>query len=170
MVLLVALAAATLISEDLASISAGLLVRDGVLGFLPAATACVAGVFIGDLGLWALGRLAGSLFGRWPVTSRFIDRLPIEDARRWLDDHAGVTLLASRFMPGSRLPVFVCAGVVGMPLRRFATWACVGVLLWTPPLVWFAATTGGVVLSPMADSGAARWLTRFAFVAAVFSV
>ena len=166
--LLLTLAAATLMSEDLASISAGLLVRDGVLGFLPAATACVVGVFLGDLGLWALGRLSRSLLGRWPVTARLIDRLPIEDARRWLDDHAGGTLLGSRFMPGSRLPVFVCAGVVGVPLRRFATWACVGVLLWTPLLVWLAATTGGVVLRPMADSGAARWLTRFAFVAAVF--
>ncbi len=165
-----ALAAATLVSEDLASLSAGLLVRDGVLGFVPAATACAAGVFIGDLGLWALGRLCGSLFGRWPVAAQLIGRLPIEDARRWLDDHAGVALLGSRFMPGSRLPMFVCAGVVRMPLRRFATWACVGVLLWTPLLVWFAAKTGGVVLSPMADSGAARWLTRFTFIAVLFVV
>lgn len=167
---LIALAAATLISEDLASISAGLLVRDGVLGFIPAATACAAGVFLGDLGLWAIGRLSGSLFGRWPVTSRLIARLPIADARRWLDDHVGVTLLGSRFIPGSRLPVFVCAGVVGMPLRRFATWACVGVLLWTPLLVWFAAGTGAVVLSPMADTGANWWIARFAFVAALFVI
>ena len=166
MVLLLALAAATLISEDLASISAGLLVRDGMIGFVPAAAACAAGVFLGDLGLWAIGRLSGSLLRRWPMTPRLIQRLPIEDARRWLDDHAGLTMIGSRFMPGSRLPVFLGAGVVGMPIRRFATWACVGVMLWTPLLVWFAAATGSIVLTPMAQTGAA-WFTRLAFVAAL---
>lgn len=168
--MLLALAAATFVSEDLASISAGLLVRDGVLGFVSAATVCAAGVFLGDVGLWALGRSCASLLQRWPVTVRLLERLPVADARRWLNEHAGLTLLGSRFMPGSRLPVFVCAGVVGMRLGRFAKWASLGVLLWTPALVWVAAATGTVVLGSAADGGTSRWFARLALAAVLFAL
>jgi hypothetical protein len=102
------------------------------------------------------------------VTFGLIARLPVEDARRWLDEHAAVTMLGSRFMPGSRLPTYVGAGVVGMPCARFATWACVGVLTWTPLLVWIAAATGTLVLSPLPGAGVDGWLTRLAFVGVVF--
>jgi hypothetical protein len=95
-----------------------------------------------------------------------MERLPIDDVRGWLDDHAGVTILGSRFMPGSRLPVYVCAGVVGMPLRQFATWAGLAVLLWTPALVWFSSASSTVALGPMARTGAG-WFTRVVFAAAL---
>jgi membrane protein DedA with SNARE-associated domain len=57
--ILFGLAAGTLLSEDLTSISAGLLARDGVIDLASAVTASAAGVYLGDLGLWAAGRLFG---------------------------------------------------------------------------------------------------------------
>src|SRR5688500_8476746 len=119
--LIAALIAATFVSEDLACISAGLLVRHGRISFVPAAAACAAGILIGDIGLWATGRISRRAFSRWPAVSRYIDRLPVREMRQWLDDHAALALLASRFMPGTRLALYLCAGTLGMSFRRFTT-------------------------------------------------
>ena len=166
--LLLALVAGTFVSEDLACISAGLLIREGRLGFVAAVTACASGILLGDVGLWAAGRLSRSAIGRWPVVWRYVERLPLDNMRQWLEDHTALAMVASRFMPGSRLPLYVCAGVVGVSLRRFTTWAAIAVLVWTPVLVWLAATTGDVVLSVLPSSGLIGWATRCAFVGGLF--
>jgi membrane protein DedA with SNARE-associated domain len=158
----------TLVSEDLACISAGLLVREGRLGFLTGVTACGVGILLGDVGLWAAGRLSRTAAGRWPVVSRHVARLPVDDMRRWLEEHAALAMIASRFMPGSRLPLYVCAGIVGMSVRRFTTWAAIAVLAWTPILVWLATASGSVVLDPVPASGPAAWAARLAFAAGLF--
>ena len=105
--LFLALIVGTLVSEDLACISAGLLIREGRLGFMTGVTACAVGILLGDIGLWAAGRLSQTAVGRWPVVSRYVARLPVDDMRRWLEEHAAVAMVASRFMPGSRLPLHV---------------------------------------------------------------
>jgi membrane protein DedA with SNARE-associated domain len=158
----------TLVSEDLTCISAGLLVREGRLDVVTGVTACALGILLGDVGLWAAGRASRSALGRWPAVARYVERLPVDDMRRWLDGHAAFAMVASRFMPGTRLPLYVSAGVMGMSFRRFAVWASIAVLSWTPILVWLAATTGSAVL-PLADSrGPAAWAVRATFVAGLF--
>ena len=67
--------------------------------------------------------------------------------RQWLEEHAAGAMIASRFIPGTRLPLYICAGLVGMPLASFTAWASIAVLLWTPALVWLAAGAGGAALS-----------------------
>ena len=166
--LFLALIVGTLLSEDLTCISAGLLIREGRLSFLAGVTSCAFGILLGDIGLWAAGRLSRSAVGRWPVVSRCVARLPVDDMRRWLDEHAALAMVASRFMPGSRSPLYVCAGIVGMSFRRFTTWASIAVLVWTPILVWLATASGDAVLDPVPSSGPAAWSTRLAFVASLF--
>ena len=95
-----ALMAATLISEDLAAISAGLLIREGRIGFWAGVAACALGILAGDVGLWWAGRVSRRAVGRWPVLSRRLQRLPIDDMRLWLEGHAAGAKIASRFMPG----------------------------------------------------------------------
>jgi membrane protein DedA with SNARE-associated domain len=165
---LLALIAGTLVSEDLACISAGLLIREGRLGFVAGVTACALGILLGDVGLWTAGRLSRSAVGRWPVVSRYVERLPVDDMRCWLEEHAALAMVASRFMPGSRLPLYVCAGIAGMSFRRFTAWASIAVLVWTPVVVWLAATTGEAVLSLVPSSGLPGWTSRVALAAALF--
>ena len=62
---LVALALGTLVSEDLTTIGAGLLVARGELQALAAVLACIAGIYAGDLALWAVGRVAGARVLGW---------------------------------------------------------------------------------------------------------
>ena len=165
-----ALMVGTLVSEDLASISAGLLIREGRLGFLSGVTACTLGILLGDIGLWAVGRVSRSAVGRWPVVSRYLARLPVDEMRRWLDSHTALAMVASRFMPGSRLPMYVCAGVVGMSFRRFATWAAIAVLMWTPVLVWLAVTAGDAAIRALSWGGDGGWAMRIAVAAGLFLV
>jgi membrane protein DedA with SNARE-associated domain len=163
-----ALIAGTFVSEDLACISAGLLIREGRFGFAAGVMACTLGILLGDVGLWASGRLSRSALWRWPAISRYLARLPVDDMRRWLEEHAALAMLTSRFMPGSRLPLYVCAGIVGITFRRFTTWASVAVLVWTPVLVWLAATSSDAVLSRLPLSGPGGWAARLALVAGLF--
>ena len=139
---LAALALATLVSEDLACIAAGLLVARGGLAFIPATAACAAGIFGGDLLLVLLGRTVGrrSLAAaplRWWVSADAVRR-----AERWFTRRGPALIFASRFMPGARLPTYVAAGVLGGSVSAFAGWFALACLVWTPLLVGAAVLLG----------------------------
>ena len=141
MLLLAGLAASTLLSEDAACVAAGALIQQGVIGAVEGTIACAVGIYVGDALLWCAGRAARSL--------RFEPRAPL--ARRVI--HAGqsadspVALLASRFLPGTRLPLYLAAGAFGQRPRSFFLWSLIAVLMWTPLIVLGAASTlPGVLL------------------------
>jgi membrane protein DedA with SNARE-associated domain len=165
-VVFLALMLGTFVSEDLACIAAGLLIREGRIGFAAAGAACALGILVGDVGLWCVGRASRRALGRWPVISRRIQRLPLDDMRKWLEEHAAGAMIASRFIPGTRLPLYISAGLTGMPLGSFAAWASIAVLLWTPALVWLATGAGGVAVSVLPSSGG--WISRVTFAAIMF--
>jgi membrane protein DedA with SNARE-associated domain/pimeloyl-ACP methyl ester carboxylesterase len=145
-VMLVLLMVATLVSEDLACIAAGLLVAAGKLTFGPAVTACFAGIFIGDLLLVLAGRALGRrVLTRWPLRGR-VSNESVARAERWFARRGAWVVLASRFMPGTRLPTYVAAGVLRMPWGKFALWFALACALWTPLLVGAAALAGNAVL------------------------
>ncbi len=144
---LVALGAATLLSEDLTLVVAGLMVSRGLLAFWPATTACLVGIFLGDLLLVAAGRWLGRAALtrrplRWWVTPAAVER-----ATRWFRGRGPRVVFASRFLPGSRLPLFLAAGILRAPWRGLAGALLLGALLWTPLLVGLSAATHGAVLS-----------------------
>ncbi|HSI08162.1 MAG: VTT domain-containing protein [Rariglobus sp.] len=143
---LAALALATLVSEDLACIAAGLLVAAGKLAFGPAVAACFAGIFVGDLLLVLAGRALGrGVLTRWPLRGR-VSAEAVARAERWFAERGAWVVLASRFMPGTRLPTYVAAGVLRMPWGKFALWFALACALWTPLLVGAAALAGNAVL------------------------
>jgi membrane protein DedA with SNARE-associated domain len=145
----VGLALGTLVSEDLTSVGAGLLVRDGQLTASAAVAACTVGVYLGDLGLWLAGRLLGrrALSLRW-LAGR-LNEAALQELGTKLDARLGLLVLGSRFLPGSRLPVFVAAGIWGRRPVAFAAWSLVAVLLWTPPLVLLTARYGPTLTAPL---------------------
>jgi membrane protein DedA with SNARE-associated domain len=166
--LFLALIAGTLASEDLTCIYAGLLIQEGRIGFLTGIIACATGIVLGDIGLWAAGRATGTVIGRWPVVSRYVARLPVDDMRRWLDERAALAMFSSRFTPGTRLPLYVSAGIVGMSFRRFTAWAAIAALAWTPILIWLATAASDAVLDPIAPGGPAAWASRLALAGGLF--
>ena len=164
---LAGLAAGTLLSEDLTSIGAGLLVRDGQLPAAAAAAACAAGVYVGDLGLWLAGRTFGPRVLALPWIAARFDASGLERLGARLDARLGSVVLASRFLPGSRLPVFLAAGIFGRRPFAFAAWSLLAVLVWTPLLVLLTARFGPSLTNPLVGElgYVFRWVTTSEFLA-----
>ena len=143
---LVALALATLVSEDLACIAAGLLVAAGKLTLVPVIAACFTGILTGDLLLVAAGRWLGrGLLTRWPVRGHVTPEA-LARTERWFLQRGAWVIVTSRFMPGTRLPTYVAAGILRMPWMRFTSWFVLACALWTPLLVGVAAVAGRAAL------------------------
>jgi membrane protein DedA with SNARE-associated domain len=146
---LAGLALGTLLSEDLTTIGAGLLVRDGQLGTTQAVAACAAGVYLGDLGLWLAGRLLGRRLLTLPWFARRLDAGALEELSARLEARLAAVVVGSRFLPGSRLPMFLAAGISGRRPWAFMAWSLLAVLLWTPLLVLLTAWFGPSLTSPL---------------------
>src|SRR5438093_7896081 len=118
------------ISEDAATISSALSLFGGPINWQLGFAACFAGIWLGDLGLYALARCFGKpiLKSRW--IARFADAEVIEWCQTRFNDHASLKLLASRFVPGTRLPTYLAAGLLSMPVTRFAIVTAFAALLW----------------------------------------
>ncbi len=133
---------ATLVSEDLTCIGVGLLISQGRLGFVPGALACVAGIYIGDILLFLLGRYLGrSAIERAPLRW-FVKPSGIERASAWFRERGVQVIFLSRLMPGLRLPTYVAAGLLRTSFARFSFFFLVADLIWTPLLVGVAVWLG----------------------------
>jgi membrane protein DedA with SNARE-associated domain len=149
---LVAIAAGTLVSEDLTTIAAGPLVESGQLPLVPALVACAAGIYLGDLGLWWLGHAIGPRVLRSPRVAAVLPLGGEHRFRAWFDAHTGLAIAGSRLAPGTRLPLYLAAGACRTSFPRFARWTLAVVAVWTPALI------GGTFLAcQQAAAVAARW-------------
>ncbi|MEE2680886.1 MAG: VTT domain-containing protein [Planctomycetota bacterium] len=139
---------ATFILEDPTSIAVGLLVRAGSVPPVVGVLATMAGIFIGDLGLYFMGRFAGRALSSWDWLSRRFPPARLNRLRHWFDAHGWTAILASRFMPGTRVPLYVAIGAARGSVLRFAVWTALAVSIWVPVLVIGTAWLGGTILGP----------------------
>src|SRR5439155_13575234 len=126
------------VSEDAASISSALSIFGGPISWPLGFATCFAGIWLGDLGLYSLARYAGKnvLRGRW--LARLADPATVTHCEKTFARNSAFALIASRFIPGTRLPTYLAAGLFAMPTRRFAFITAIGALLWIS--VFFALT------------------------------
>jgi len=136
------IALATLVSEDLAAIAAGLLAARGDLSLPAAIVAAGLGIAGGDVLLYLAGAGFGAaLLARRPLR-RWVSPQALGKARALLARWGGPALVGVRFVPGLRLPTYVLAGVVRLGVGRFTLWILLGAALWTPLLVSASAGAG----------------------------
>ena len=140
--ILLLICVSTLISEDLACIGAGLLVAHGLLEFWHAAGAAFAGIFGGDILLYAAGRFIGRPALRRAPFRWFVRDQAIQDSAEWFARRGAIVILASRFVPGSRLPTYFTAGLLRQHFWSYLLFFFVAGVVWAPFLVWLAATLG----------------------------
>jgi len=114
------IAVATLVSEDLASIAAGMLSGRGTIAFGWALAGAFLGIFIGDLLLYLLGRIGGHGLLRRRPFRWILDEEQIVQAEELFENYGAALIFMSRVLPGSRLPIYAAAGVLRYPLWRFA--------------------------------------------------
>ena len=127
------LALGALASEDVALLSAVALVQKGTLPAAVGYGAAAGGIFIGDLGLYIMGRAgfrrssgAGGGRGAWPLAS---------------------AVFFARFVPGARVAAYVAAGGAGMSPVWFVSITALALALW----VGAAAALGAAFFEVVAD-------------------
>ncbi|MBS0280556.1 MAG: DedA family protein [Proteobacteria bacterium] len=133
----------TFFSEDAATLGGAALSAAGQLATPFGLAACFLGIWLGDLGLYALARYFGRPFlGRAWVKRRVNeDRLAKSEA--WWKKRGLLVLLVARFVPGLRLPTYLIAGTLAVPFLSFAAVTALMGLVWVPlvfTLVWAAGT------------------------------
>jgi membrane protein DedA with SNARE-associated domain/pimeloyl-ACP methyl ester carboxylesterase len=142
-ILMTVIAVCTFVAEDPTCLACGLLAAEGIIGFWWAALACTVGIFVGDMVLYlagyTLGRRALSVPPlRWMVQAHEIDRMSA-----WFSSPRGLmVIVSSRFIPASRVPTFVTAGILRLSLPRLGFLLLVAALVWTPVLMWLGHTFG----------------------------
>lgn len=165
--LVTAIALATFfVSEDLTCIVCGLLVARGAIPLVPALAACLAGIWLGDLLLYAVGTLGKSVFARRPLRW-WIRPCAIEAGEQWFSRRGSLAVFLGRFVPGTRLPTYVAAGVLRMAPGRFATYAALACLVWVPLLFTTSMLVGSEALALARGYGR---LARFTLIPAVIGV
>ncbi|MFD2532195.1 DedA family protein [Gracilimonas halophila] len=144
-VLLIALS--TFLSEDLAAIGAGLMAANAMIPFWPAAFAVIIGIFIGDFSLYLAGRWVGKPILKLPPFKWMIKEETLDASVKWFKSRGPYILFASRFIPGSRMPVYISAGILDTGFWTFMFYFGGTVLLWTPIFVWISMLTGHELLA-----------------------
>jgi membrane protein DedA with SNARE-associated domain len=144
---LLVIALATLLSEDLACIGAGMLAARGVIGFVPATAAALAGILAGDLLLFAAGRFFGHSALQAAPMRWLLKADDVEHASAWFETNGPKIIFGCRFVPGSRLPVYFAAGIIGGNLWSLLFYFIIAAALWTPALVGLGMWAGGSLLA-----------------------
>lgn len=111
------------IPEEVAIVFAGWGSSQGHLDPTYAAAACLFGALLGDSIMYAIGYHFGhSLMAEHPKLGKFVGAEREEYFERAIQRHGFKVMLLARFMVGVRGPVYLAAGVVRMPFRRFLLW------------------------------------------------
>lgn len=147
----------TFILEDAATVMAAMQVESGALPMWLALTSLYAGIVLGDLGLYGLGRLSAQV----PWIARQLPPRRQETIRAWIGGRIFKVVLVSRFLPGLRLPTYTTCGFVRADLRRFTSAAVVATLCWTSLLFTVSLKVGHFLMDHL---GAWRWAGAAGFV------
>ena len=126
---------ATFITEDATCLVAGALAGQGKISFALALGACSGGIYVGDIGLYWIGRLFGKPIAKTKIFKRFVSEKRLKTASEWLDERGASAIFLSRFLSGLRLPTYLAAGFLRTSFPKFAFYFFIAVALWTPVLV-----------------------------------
>jgi membrane protein DedA with SNARE-associated domain len=131
---------ATFILEDVAAVGAGLLLATGNISWPAAFTACFLGIWFGDVGLYGLARFAGRSWFERSSLRRFAPK--VARSERWFAERGTPILIFSRMVPGARLPTYLAAGFLRVPLTRFLLVTGAASFAWTLVVLFLAQTFG----------------------------
>jgi len=118
-----------LVSEDGATITAATLAAWSMLDTRLAFFSAFAGLWVGDLGIYALARQTTPAIRQHPWFKGWFAKSAVEISQDGQSvEHFGLAL--SRFVPGTRLPAYIAAGASKMPLLVFALTTAISALVW----------------------------------------
>src|ERR1041384_1717523 len=131
---------ATFVLEDVAAVGAGLLLATGGISWSAAFAAWFLGIWMGDAGLYAAARYAGRGWFERSSLRRFTAK--VSESEHWFAERGTPILIFSRVVPGARLPTYLAAGFLRVPLPRFLLITGVASCMWTLAILFLAQTFG----------------------------
>ncbi|WP_234572143.1 VTT domain-containing protein [Rhodohalobacter sp. 614A] len=149
-IILFLLALISLISEDLACIAGGLLVASGIIDFWFAVLGACIGVLGADVILYFLGKWIGNPILQWIPFRWFIKEEDIVRAEQMYRMRGVEIIFATRFLPGTRLPVYLVSGMIRVKFSFFLLYFVISMMIWAPLLVGISALIGQPMISYMA--------------------
>src|SRR5215467_8408129 len=109
----------TLAYEDAATLLAVTLGMAGRLDPRLGFACAFVGIWAGDMGLYFVGSRVGGKLTESKWTKRLLSSKSLAKADWWFARRGTLTIILSRFIPGSRLPLYVAAGALKQPARIF---------------------------------------------------
>lgn len=136
-----ALFLATFVLEDAAALGAGLLLGTEDVGWAVAFWSCFLGIWAGDTGLYSMARW---LSRPWFERSRFAKHASaVTRSEVWFQRHGLGLLVFSRMLPGARLPTYLAAGFLRVPLAPFLGITGLASFVWTALVISLSRHLGG---------------------------
>jgi len=129
--------------EDGATLLAAGLAASGRLDAPLGIASAFLGIWVGDMGLYAAGLGVGRRAGRSQWLCKFVPQARIDQAQTWFSKKGAFALVASRFVPGSRLPIYTAAGTLAFPFRIFALITGLGAAAWVVGIFMFSHFLSG---------------------------
>lgn len=131
---------ATFVLEDAAAIGAGLLLAAGQISWPAAFVSCFLGIWLGDAGLYALARFAGRNWFENSSLKKYTTK--VARSEQWFAQRGTLFLIFSRAVPGARLPTYLAAGFLRLPLARFLFVTGTAAFVWTWLILWLVQLFG----------------------------
>jgi membrane protein DedA with SNARE-associated domain len=108
------------IPEEVGIIAAGVWAADGAVQFWPGLLACLFGCLVGDSIMYAIGyRFGKSVLRQHPMFTGFLTPERERHIEHLIRRRGAAVLFTARFLVGVRGPVYLTAGILHFPYRRF---------------------------------------------------
>ncbi len=133
----------TFFSEDAATLGGAAMTAAGLLATPWGLAACFLGIWLGDLGLYALARYFGRPFLKRDWVKRRVNEDRLARSEAWWKRRGLLVLLVARFVPGLRLPTYLIAGTLAVPFLSFAVVTALMGLVWVPLIFALVRIAGG---------------------------
>jgi membrane protein DedA with SNARE-associated domain len=105
--------------EDIPILISGYLAYKGTIEIWPALAVTAAGVLIGDIVIYSLGRWWGPRSSQHRLARAMMTPGRMAKVEKFFSRHGKKAIFFGRFVAGLRAPLFLAAGVMRMPLRVF---------------------------------------------------
>jgi membrane protein DedA with SNARE-associated domain len=128
--------------EDLVVLGAGWLIHHGITDLAPTLATTLVAVVAGDVLLYGAGRRYGPRIASHPRLARRFPPDRVERAQRLFARWGSSALIAARLVPGLRAAVYLVAGTLRMPFRRFLLIDSLASLVHVPLLVGIGVAVG----------------------------
>lgn len=135
----------TFVLEDVATASAAILSSYGHVMPEVAYVSLLAGIVLGDLGLYGLGYGASQF--KW--AKRILERKKVALVNSWLNQREIIAVVGARFIPGARLPTYTAMGFFRLSFAKFIITVFFASIVWTSILFMAIFAVGEVFVDQL---------------------